>query len=32
VHWTPWLHSRLYGGAAALRRFEVFVDDDHEAT
>lgn len=28
VHWTPWLHSRLYGGAATLRRFEVFVDDD----
>lgn len=28
VHWTRFLHTRLYGGAATLRRFEVFIDDD----
>lgn len=30
VHWNPWFHTRLYGGAAAARRFEVFVDDDSQ--
>jgi hypothetical protein len=30
VHWNPWFHTRLYGGAAVARRFEVFVDDDSQ--
>jgi hypothetical protein len=30
VHWNPWFHSRLYGGATVARRFEVFKNDDSQ--
>lgn len=30
VHCTRWLHTRLYGGAAVHRRFELYVDDDSQ--
>lgn len=30
VHWNAWCHTRLYGGAAMARRFEVYVEDESQ--